>query len=104
MRMVFFVRSAGVAIALLTASFIAFPSFPNPAAGRLASDPAITVDRSLKGDRLPPIAPIAQPRDLGSPLSLPPSQARERVPVGCDSAFSPISAPRLANVFRRCMA
>jgi hypothetical protein len=27
---------------------------------------------------------------------------REKIPVGCDRAFSPVSSPRLANVFQRC--
>jgi hypothetical protein len=29
-------------------------------------------------------------------------QSREKVPLGCDGAFSPVASPRLANVFRRC--
>jgi hypothetical protein len=103
MGVVFSVRFAGVALALFIASFISLPSFPNPAAGRPTSNPAVTVDRTLKGDRLPLVAPLAQPHELGLPLTPPRSQAREKVPVGCDGAFSSISAPRLENVFRRCV-
>jgi hypothetical protein len=31
------------------------------------------------------------------------SQARERLPVGCDPAFSPVASPSLATVYGRCM-
>jgi hypothetical protein len=103
MRGIFLVRLAGVALALCTASLISFPSIPNPAAGRPISNPAFTVDRTLKGDRLAPVAPVAQPSEFGLPSLPARSQSRERVPVGCDPAFSPISVPRAANVFRRCI-
>lgn len=102
MRGMLVLRSAAVAAALLTASLISFPSFPNPAAGWLTSNPAISVNRALKGDRLP-LLPAAQPHGLGSPLSPAQSQPQEKPPVGCDGAFSPISSPRLANIFRRCL-
>jgi len=61
--------------------------------------PAVSVDRTLKGDRLP-LEPLAA-------KALAPSASqtlRDKIPIGCDRAFSPISAPRLANVFRRCAA
>jgi len=104
MRMSLFVRCAGVSVALFVASLISFPSLPNPAAGWFTLHPAVTVNRALKGDRLPLADPIAdRSRELGLPVSPAPSQAREKVPLGCDSAFSPISSPWLANVFRRCM-
>lgn len=101
MRRVSFVRVAGVLVALFTASFISFPSFPS--AGLFNSSPPVSVNRSLKGDRLPVVEPTILPHELG--LSTPPAQSntREKVPVGCDSVFSPVAAPRLANVFRRCM-
>lgn len=102
MRVGLFARSVAVAIALLTASLISFPSFPNPAAEWLNSIPAMSVNRGLKGDRLPLVEPTAEPRELGLPVS--PAQSRAKVPVGCDAAFSPISSPQLASIFRRCMA
>jgi len=46
-----FIRIATVITALLVASFIAFPSFPST--GFLSLMPAVSVDRALKGDRLP---------------------------------------------------
>lgn len=92
-----FVRIVAVLSGLLVASFVAFPSFPS--AGFLAFTHAMSVDRTLKGDRLPV--------DFSTNKTEAPSAAqalRHEVPIGCDRAFSPISAPRLANVFRRCAA
>jgi hypothetical protein len=40
---------------------------------------------------------------VGAPQKPKRQQSREKEPVGCDGAFSAISAPRSANVFRRCM-
>lgn len=99
MRRVFLVRFAGVMLALFTASFISFPSFPST--GMFTSGPAPSVNRLLKGDRLPSVA--VWQHELGSP-ALPVSPAsREKVPLGCEAAFSSISAPQLANIVRRCV-
>jgi hypothetical protein len=96
MRPIFVVRAAAAA-ALIAVSFISFPSFPGAGLFTVNS-PA--VDRASKGDRLPLTAPA------GSPMTSAPAsrrqQSRERVPIGCDGAFSPIATPLLANVFRRC--
>jgi hypothetical protein len=81
---------------LLVASFIAFPSFPST--GFLSFMPSVAVDRTLKGDRLPLSAPTDKTE---MPVQSAPS-SREKIPVGCDRAFSPVSSPRLANVFQRC--
>jgi len=95
MRPVLFVRAAAIACALLAASFISFPSFPGVASFTVS---APTVNRALKGDRLPL---AASAHKTGAPEA-PARQSREKVPLGCDGAFSPISSPQLANVFRRC--
>jgi len=100
MRRISFVRVVGVLVALFTASFISFPSFPST--GVFALSPPISVNRALKGDRLPLVEPTALPHRLGLPASPGQAQSRVKVPVGCDSAFSPISSPQLAHVFRRC--
>ena len=102
MRVLFFVRFASAALVLGVASFIAFPSMPNSVPLWLTTTPPVSVDRTLKSDRLPLVTPINKShRQLGSPAK--PEQARfEKIPVGCDPAFSPISAPRLAKIFRRC--
>jgi hypothetical protein len=96
MGRVLFVRIASVLSGLLIASFVAFPSFPST--GFLSFTSSISVDRTLKGDRLP-LAPTDK-----TEMPLPSVPSREKIPVGCDRAFSPISSPRLANVFRRCTA
>jgi hypothetical protein len=96
MRRVFLVRVAGVMLALFTASFISFPSFPST--GMFTSGPAPSVNRLLKGDRLPSVA--VWQHELGSP-ALPASSGK--VPLGCEAAFSSISAPQLAKIFRRCV-
>jgi len=90
-----FIRTAAVVSALLVVSFIAFPSFPST--GFLALTPAGSVDRSLKSDRLP-----LDPSTDKTETPMPSGPLRDKIPIGCDRAFSPISAPRLANVFRRC--
>jgi hypothetical protein len=100
MRPIWFVRATVMAAALFAASFISFPSFPGAGlfnAGLFTVNPP-TMDRTFKGDRLPPAISADK---IGEPAS-PTRQTREKVPVGCDGAFSPISSPRLANVFRRC--
>jgi hypothetical protein len=96
MRPIFVVRAAAVA-ALLAAAFISFPSFPG--AGSFTVD-SPNVERAFKGDRLPLTAPGGSPTS-GAPAALR-QQSREKVPSGCDGAFSPIATPLLANVFRRC--
>lgn len=92
-------RVAGVLAALFIASFISFPSFPKDVF--ISNSPS--VNRALKGDRLPLATPGVSSRELGLPVPPEPSRARDKAPVGCDSAFSPIAAPALANIFKRCM-
>jgi hypothetical protein len=58
--------------------------------------PPVSVNRYRKGDRLPLFRSSDNLRGLGG------SQARERVPVGCDPAFSPVASPSLATVYGRC--
>jgi hypothetical protein len=41
--------------------------------------------------------------ELGSPVSPAQPASREKVPLGCEAAFSSISAPQLANIVRRCV-
>ena len=93
----FVARTAAVAAALSVASFISFPSFSGV---DLFTVKWPAPNRIVKGDRLPLTAPAGSPLDA-APASLR-RQSREKVPAGCDGAFSPIATPRLANVFRRC--
>jgi hypothetical protein len=70
--------------------------------------PAVSVNRALKGDRLPfashaiSTSTQANPAAWPDPLRSPNGLRRQRIPLGCDRAFSPISSPLLANVYRRC--
>jgi hypothetical protein len=96
MRPILFVRGAAVVAALSAATFVSFPSFPST---RLFTLNKPTVDRTFKGDRLP--MPVGANKMEEAPAS-PTRQTREKVPLGCGGAFSPISSPLLAQVFRRC--
>jgi hypothetical protein len=96
MRSTYLVHAA-VGAALCGISFFSFPSFTG--AGQFTVNPA-AVDRTLKGDRLPLTAPAGSPM-IGTPASQR-QQSREKIPLGCDGAFSPVASPLLANVFRRC--
>jgi len=100
MRSMWSFRVAAVAFALVTASLVSFPSLSTTGVG-LTSMPVTPVNRALKGDRLPTAKPTAWQHEFRAPVT--PLQSRARVPVGCDTSFSPISSPRLANVFRRCL-
>ena len=92
-----FVRVVAVLSGLLIASFVTFPSFPSTCFSVFT--PTRSVDRSLKGDRLP-LDPSAE--KVVAPSA---SQSlRDKIPMGRERAFSPVSTPRLADVFRRCAA
>jgi len=87
---------------LFTAALIVFPSLPTTGAGLSAGQDRITVDRTHKGDRLLLVKPAKGAEEL-APLSPARPQSQGRIPTGCDPAFSPISAPRLGHIFRRCV-
>ncbi len=93
-----------LSLALFTAGVVSFPSFPTTGAGLSRTRPTMSVNRALKGDRLPLVRLTVWPRDLRPPVSPTPTQPQAQIPPGCDHAFSPISSPALAHVFRRCIA
>lgn len=106
MARLLFVRIAGALGATsLAAFFVVLIPFlsaePSAGAGFAVKAPSFTVNREFKSDRLSLPANINYSRNG----TVPKEQARtpEEIPVGCDSAFSPISSPRLAHVFGRCM-
>jgi hypothetical protein len=108
---IFSVRLAGVgaiSLALFTAGLVSVPSFPTTGAGLPPTGQTVAVNRAHKADRLPVLGPAVRP-EPGSPAAPSPAaplRARPsaRIPAGCDRAFSPISSPRLAHVFKRCIA
>jgi hypothetical protein len=74
---------------------------PTAGASFTNGTPAVVVNRSRKGDRLP-IAPDWQSEFGSQPLTRPSAAPHAQIPVGCDPAFSPIASPA-ANVYRRCL-
>ena len=105
MTKLLFVRFAGAfGVTLLALFFVGLIPFlsaePTVGAG---FTPAFSVNHEYKGDRLP------LPSDINSALSrndirsLGRSQIPTEVPVGCDLAFSPVTAPRMAYFYGRCM-
>jgi hypothetical protein len=70
-------------------------------AALMSRTPTFSVNREFKGDRLPMPSNVntALLRDAFRSQR---SRAPEAIPDGCDPAFSPISAPRLAYVYGRC--
>jgi len=87
----------------LAAFFLGFlPLLGDPTAGAgLAAQrtPPFSVNRELKGDRLP-ISNVTPPGShTGSSVE---QSEPDQIPVGCEGSFSPISAPRFGRVFGRC--
>jgi hypothetical protein len=99
-----FARIAGAlgitALALLFVGLIPFFADPTIGAG-IAAKVGFSVNRQFKGDRLPvPGAPSVARRGLSTQEQ---SAKPQKIPVGCEGAFSPISSPRLAHIVGRCM-
>jgi hypothetical protein len=89
-------RCAIVVTALGLIVLVSFPSFPSTV--EIISKPQL-VDRTLKGDRLTN-APAAG--KIGSKPQ--PSFVRaQKVPVGCDRAFSSMSSSQFSTIFGRCL-
>jgi hypothetical protein len=95
----------------LAALFVGIDPFLGVGATLSSQTPAVSVNRTLKGDRLPIgnsailDVPDGQARLAGQPSI---QRMRAQTPFACDPAFSlirsPNSAPTAANVYRRCMA
>jgi hypothetical protein len=62
-----------------------------------------TVNHEFKGDRLP-LSSDGNPAVARSERAMRlHARMPDEVPVGCDLAFSPVSAPRMAYFYGRCM-
>jgi hypothetical protein len=109
-----FVRLVGAlgatALALFFLGLLPFLSAgPTAGAGYVSTSPGFTVNREFKGDRLPVHAALNasvwqtefSSRIFASSARAP---APGEIPFGCDSAFSPVSAPRLAYIYGRCLS
>ena len=100
-----FIRIAGAlgvtALALLFVGLIPFFADPTVGAGIADKAPGFSINRQFKGDRLPVSgAPNVARRGLSTQDQ---SSKPQKIPVGCEGAFSPISSPRLAHIVGRCM-
>jgi hypothetical protein len=100
------IRIAGAigatALAVFFLGFLPLLDDPTAGAGVAAKKvPSFSVNRELKGDRLPisNVSPVVSHGGSGVEQSQKPDQ----IPVGCDGSFSPISAPQFAHVYGRCM-
>jgi hypothetical protein len=101
-----FVRTASAAgLVALALFFLGVDPFLS--AGAVFNNGApISVDRSLKGDRLPVADPaIAYAPDWQNEFgAVPRAQPTAQMPFGCDAAFSTITAASASNIYRRCMS
>ncbi len=93
------------AAALCSAAFVLAGAAPYLYAapitpGLTDPEPAMTVNDFRKGDRLP----LFQRRAVRQEVPSIGPQTRGKVPVGCDSSFSPVTSPQLATLYGRCMA
>jgi hypothetical protein len=90
---------AAVAVSVLVATAVGFmmkPGFEGNAA-----DVPFSVNRALKGDRLPQARPVRDTHHR-SPFIFVPSAAGPRL-VGCDPVFSPVTDPARARLYGRCL-
>jgi hypothetical protein len=103
-RQQLFVRVAGglgaTALGIFFLGLIPFIGAEPSAGAGLSRTPAVSVNREFKGDRLPLASETNRAVSRVEPS--PSRFAPHEVPVGCDPAFSPVSAPRLAFYFGRC--
>jgi hypothetical protein len=78
----------------------AAPFWSVAAPGATNGAPQFTVDQTRKGDRLPVIKRPGVWHDLPVPQSL---ENEQKVPLGCDRAFSPVAAPAVKSIYGRCL-
>jgi hypothetical protein len=103
-----FVRMASAAgLLTLALFFVGMDPFVSAGADLTGKTPGLTVNRALKGDRLPLTVPtvVDVPNwqtEFGN-LRGAQTQSQAQKPFACDPAFSPIFV-KAGNVYRRCMA
>ena len=95
------IRFKHVVAALLTSCFIAgiITALTSPVTASNAV-PAISVNRILKGDRLP-VAPVTKTKQHDSTPAEKP--VRKPAMVGCEPAFSPFAEPTRAHIISHCL-
>ena len=104
-RLLFARMAAALGMTSLAVLFVGLIPFfsiePTAGAGLAPRTPALLVNRAFKSDRLPLPAEINSAVSRGETKR--PPRPHPEIPVGCDAAFSPISAPQLAFVYGRCL-
>jgi hypothetical protein len=101
---------SALGLVALATLFVGIDPFLSAGASLSSQTPAVSVNRTLKGDRLPAAnsaildVPGSQQRFARQPAA----ETRAQTPFACDPAVSlirsPNSPPPSANVYRRCMA
>jgi hypothetical protein len=93
-----------IAAAMVLSCFVAggVAAMTGPAGPAAAQSDAKSVNRTLKGDRLPFAARTHQHQGNSPSTQMAPASAK-RAPLGCDPAFSPVVEPAMAHIFKRCM-
>ncbi|MFY9696467.1 MAG: hypothetical protein WA776_11090 [Xanthobacteraceae bacterium] len=104
-----FVRIAGaLGVTTLAVCFLGLipvlSAAPSGGAGDVPSTPGFTVNRALKGDRLPMHEALNASAWQTEFRSVARASVPRDIPVGCDPAFSPVASPRLAFVYGRCLS
>jgi len=96
------VRFRHIAAALLLSCFIAgiITALTSPVTASNAA-PAVSVNRTLKGDRLPMATPVTKPNQHDSTPAEKP--ARAPAMLGCEPAFSPFAEPTRAHIISHCL-
>ncbi|MFZ0095301.1 MAG: hypothetical protein WBX05_16865 [Pseudolabrys sp.] len=95
-------RLKNLAAACLFSCFIAggISLLTSPVTADNAAVVTISVNRAIKGDRLP-LPPMAQPIQHNSISEKP---IPRHTPLNCEPAFSPIAEPAQAHVLKYCLA
>jgi len=83
----------------LAVIFFAVSAPASSATHNAISQNLVSVDRTNKGDRLPPGATSTVNMNRQSPGGLP-----KRRPLGCEAMFSSMANPSQAQLYRRCLA
>ncbi|HEX4409496.1 MAG TPA: hypothetical protein VH206_12045 [Xanthobacteraceae bacterium] len=104
-----FVRVAGaLGVTALAVFFLSLiPFFDLTAGAGVSHTFPVSVDRTLKGDRLPLASEINSAVSRNEPkndILKERATTPQEIPFACDASFSPISAPHLALVYGRCLS
>jgi hypothetical protein len=96
----FTVVAGSLLLCSMVAGLVGATNAPGAVPGE-QTETVISVNRAVKGDRLPTaLIQLAQPRLLPSTEGSKP--VLKRPPLGCDPAFSPVADPARGGIYKRC--